>query len=56
MTKKKRIEKLEERVSDLELELALLREEIGADTREKKGVSTRQIIDEWVNGEEAAHE
>lgn len=84
MTKKERIARLEERVSDLELESALREEEredtvsallrnileelkklrsvqsggvpVHSGDREPKGITTKQLIDEWVNGEEAAHE
>lgn len=64
MRSKKRIEALEERVSELEFLLDELDERISALTEQRKesngakseGVSTSRLLNEWLNGEENIHE
>lgn len=63
MRRKKRIELLEERVSELEVLLDELDERIDRLKQQSnkeegakgEGVSTSRLLSEWLNGEEGAH-
>lgn len=63
MRRKKRIELLEERVSELEALLDELDERIDQlkqqpnkeEGAKGEGVSTSRLLSEWLNGEEGAH-
>lgn len=64
MKKKQRIAQLEERIGELETQLAELNERLtaaiaqrsGGHTAQTEGMTTSRMLNEWLNGEEGAHE
>ena len=64
MRNKKRIEVLEERVSELETLLDEMDERLSALTEQRnerggaktEGITTSRLLNEWLNGEEKVHE
>ena len=64
MRNKQRIAQLEERIGELAMQLAQIDErltaaitqQIGEHTAQTEGMTTSRMLNEWLNGEEGAHE